>query len=484
MKSLRNLHLIVAVILFASLFAASVVILNSSGFGGGWSLFGLACCVFGAVGVIWLGWSSNKLSRTITSIARLLRQDKKFCPESSGNSLLDELNEAISERLVSIDSKPEQFEEQVKELQVNVHLLQNQKRHSDAIIYSIRDAVVVVDEFDKLQMANEAAGRLFGFDFQNCRHKPINELIDSKKDGVVEFLRYCRESRVQATRREFEFSEGNDVSTFDCIVSCIVDVNGKVCGAVAVLHDISREKEISRMKNDFVNHVAHELKTPLASIAAYSEMLVDGEAKDEQSRVEFCSVIQGQAQRLNRMIEDLLNISRIESGLIKVEKEPVSLAILIAEQLKMISSYAEENGIKITGPQIKDMIVHDQVCADRDMISQVVVNLLSNAVKYTKSGGAVKVKVEVDEIKSVAKVSVTDTGVGIPADEVEHVFDKFYRVSANKNKAKGTGLGLNLVKQIIEKIHDGKVFVESKTEKGSTFGFELPLATAEVVETV
>lgn len=483
MKSLRNLHLIVAVILFASLFAASIVILNSSGFGGGWSLFGLACCVTGAVGVIWLGWSSNKLSRAITSIAHLLRQDKEFCPESSGNSLTDELSEAISERLVSIDSKPKQFKEQIKELQVNVHLLQNQKRHSDAIIYSIRDAVVVVDEFDKLQMANEAAGRLFGFDFQNCRHKPINKLINSKKDGVVEFLRHCRESKVQA-KREVEFSEGNEIRTFDCIVSCVVDVKGEVCGAVAVLHDISREKEISRIKNDFVNHVSHELKAPLASITAYSEMLVDGEAEDEQSRMEFCSVIQSQAQRLNRMIDDLLNISRIESGLIKVEKEPVSLAILIAEQLKMLSSYAEENGIKITGPQIKDMIVHDQVCADRDMISQVIVNLLSNAVKYTKSGGAVKVEVEVDEIKSVAKVSVTDTGVGIPADEVEHVFDKFYRVSVNKNKAKGTGLGLNLVKQIIEKVHDGKVFVESQTEKGSTFGFELPLATAEVIETV
>jgi signal transduction histidine kinase len=118
---------------------------------------------------------------------------------------------------------------------------------------------------------------------------------------------------------------------------------------------------------------------------------------------------------------------------------------------------------------------------DKDMISQVIVNLLSNAVKYTQSGGSVKIETEVDEIKGLVRISVIDTGVGIPEDEVEHVFDKYYRVGANKKQAKGTGLGLNLVKQIVEKIHDGRVFVASKVGIGSTFGFELPLATKQAV---
>ena len=116
------------------------------------------------------------------------------------------------------------------------------------------------------------------------------------------------------------------------------------------------------------------------------------------------------------------------------------------------------------------------------MIAQVIVNLLSNAVKYTPAGGSVRVETELDEIAKVARVSVTDTGVGIPEDEVGHVFDKFYRVDANKGQAKGTGLGLNLVKQIVEKVHSGRVFVSSKPGAGSTFGFELPLATVETVE--
>jgi len=246
-----------------------------------------------------------------------------------------------------------------------------------------------------------------------------------------------------------------------------------------VLHDITREKEISQMKNDFVSRVSHELKTPLASITAYSEMLCDGEGDDEETRSQFYSVIQGQAKRLNRLIEDILNISRIESGLIKVEKTPVSLTILIEEQLQMIRSYAEEKNIEIVAQRA---IVFDQVNVDKDMLSQVIVNLLSNAVKYTPSGGRISVETEVDEAAGTVQLSVTDTGIGIPEDEVEHVFEKFYRVKANKGQAKGTGLGLNLVKQIVEKVHDGRVFVRSEPGKGSTFGFELPLARAKVAQ--
>ncbi|MHC4430556.1 MAG: sensor histidine kinase [Planctomycetota bacterium] len=142
----------------------------------------------------------------------------------------------------------------------------------------------------------------------------------------------------------------------------------------------------------------------------------------------------------------------------------------------MIKSYAEEKNIKVTRQK---PIVFDQVNVDRDMISQVVVNLLSNAVKYTPSGGSVRIETEVDEVESMVRLSVSDTGVGIPEDEIDHVFDKFYRVGANKKQAKGTGLGLNLVKQIVEKLHEGRVFVRSQVGVGSTFGFEMPLATGQ-----
>ena len=173
---------------------------------------------------------------------------------------------------------------------------------------------------------------------------------------------------------------------------------------------------------------------------------------------QFCSIIQTQAQRLNRLIDDILNISRIESGLTKINKQHISLTILITEAAKMIKSYAQEKNITISA---QTPIVYDQVCADKDMITQVIVNLLSNAVKYTPQDGSVSIQTEVNDADGLVRVTVSDTGVGIPHQDLEHVFDKFYRVDANKKVAKGTGLGLNLVKQIVEKVHGGRAFVKS-----------------------
>jgi len=535
---------IVTVIVACSLFVGGLAEWQESGTEEGWRFAGYmqripvvpVCSVVVAVGVVCLGWYWLSLAGGITSIAKCLKKEQadclgshprlrgeEFTPVKAGavsrkmgapfaqlaatksgrNKVIKALSEAIDRCFDRYASHITELEKQTKDLQIQIQLSQRREKNTEAIIYSIRDAVIVVDEFDRLLMANEAAGRLFNFDFKNSQHKPISELIGPAQSKVADILRHSRQSKGRATRQEIEILEGFPASegpkTFDCIISCIYEASCKagshegsrkagshdqkeqICGAVAVLHDITREKEISQMKNDFVSAVCHELKTPLASITAYSEMLCDGEADDEETRREFYSVIQNQAKRLNRLIEDMLNTSRIESGLIKVNKEPSSLTMLIEEQLQMIKSYAEEKNIEVIG---QTPIVYDQVYVDKDMISQVIINLLSNAVKYTGSGGSVKIETQVDEIAGLARVSVADTGVGIPEDEIEHVFDKFYRVGANKDQAKGTGLGLNLVKQIVEKVHNGRVFVTSHVGVGSTFGFELPLAMREAVEAV
>lgn len=446
----------------------------------------LGCGVLVAMGVVVLGWYGFRLARAIASIAQLFEDNRSgndggcrgFLRLLSVNEI-NRLRKQAGEHFADCGRHSAEDKKQIQDLRIQVQLSQRREKNTEAIIYSIRDAVIVSDEYDKLLMANEAAGQLLNFDFRNSHRRPLNELIGGDRSEFAEFLSRSRQSRNQATRREIEFSEQGERKIYDCIVSCVYDQNQQVCGVVAVLHDITREKQIQQLKNDFVSHVSHELKTPLASITAYSEMLADGEANDEQTRKEFYCVIQSQAQRLNRLIEDILNTSRIESGLIKVNKEIVSLTMLIEEQLQMIKSYAEEKNIKLIGHK---PIVFDRVCVDKDMISQVIVNLLSNAVKYTPSGGSVRIETMVNEAASLARVTVTDTGVGIPENEIGRVFEKFYRVGANNKQAKGTGLGLNLVKQIIEKVHEGRVFVTSQVGVGSTFGFELPLATRESVE--
>jgi two-component system phosphate regulon sensor histidine kinase PhoR len=436
----------------------------------------LALYAVGAVGVIFLGTVYVRLAGLVTSTARQLAPEESGTPQEVRLAGTDELSAAVNAYTAGREAFVRQISGELDDLRVRVRLSERQKRHTEAILYSLRDAVVVVDEQDRVVMANEPAARLLEFDAEAARGRPITEACGDKHGDFIEFLHQSAQSGVEGTRREMEFPLGDQPHVFDTIVSCVYEGH-KVSGVVAVLHDITREKEVSQMKNDFVSHVSHELKTPLASITAYSEMLADGEAHDEATRKEFYGIIQTQAQRLNRLIEDILNISRIESGLIKVAKEPVSLAILIEQQMSMIQKYADEKNITVSR---QTPIIFDRVYADKDMLSQVIVNLLSNAIKYTPPGGSVRIATDVDEAAGRVKVTVTDTGVGIPEEELGRLFNKFYRVAANNRHAEGTGLGLNLVKQIVEKVHNGRVFVTSKVGVGSTFGFELPLAAAEL----
>jgi two-component system, OmpR family, phosphate regulon sensor histidine kinase PhoR len=227
------------------------------------------------------------------------------------------------------------------------------------------------------------------------------------------------------------------------------------------------------MKSDFVSNVSHELRTPLASIKAYAEMLVDGEAEDDRTRQEFYEIIQSEANRLGRLIDNILNISRIESGLVKVNKQVQSVTVVVKEAVDVIAPQARQ----------KNLTVHEELAPvfyqsaiDHDTVYQAVLNLLSNAVKYTPDGGTVTVRMNVDEARRKVGVRIIDTGVGIAPKDLPFVFDKFYRAEGSSRLAKGTGLGLSLVKHIVEGVHQGRVIAESEIGKGSTFGFEIDLA--------
>jgi PAS domain S-box-containing protein len=395
------------------------------------------------------------------------------------SSFISPLADAVFRFATGYTERLDELEAAHSNLALQHQLLQEQKKNIEEIIFSIRDGVIVTDPFDRIILANNAAQQLFGFNLPPAGTQQIEDIIDH--DEFVKLIVRSRRSKLRHVKHEITFQADGQIKIFDCIISCVKDTQDVTSGVVAILHDMTREKETSQMKNDFVSHVSHELKTPLASINAYAEMLVDGEAQDTEMLNEFCSVIQTQAQRLARLIEDILNISRIESGITKIKKEHLSLAILMAEAVKMINSYAQEKNITVN---VQASIICDQVYADKAMITQVIINLLSNAVKYTPADGSVEIGIDVNEADHLVRVTVTDTGVGIPENDLEYVFDKFYRVEVNKECAKGTGLGLNLVKQIVEKVHGGKVFVTSTPGEGSTFGFDIPLATGLTCETV
>jgi two-component system phosphate regulon sensor histidine kinase PhoR len=360
----------------------------------------------------------------------------------------------------------------MKELEIQLKVATSERQHAQAIIYSISDAVLVTDTFDELVLANESAARTFQFDLDHSRRAPVDQVVRDEK--LVELIRDMRQSNSKSGRRivEHKIKGPGEERIFKVTLSAVADNNDAPAGVVAVLHDMTREKEVAELKNDFVSSVSHELRTPLASIKAYVEMLIDGEADDEKTTREFYEVIQNEANRLSRLIDNILNISRIESGLVQINKQPQSLTIILKEAMEVIAPQARLKQITLV-EQLTPVFY--QTSADRDMLYQAVLNLLSNAIKYTPERGTITVQTAVDETKRKVSARISDTGVGIPPKDLPFVFDKFYRAEANNHMAKGTGLGLSLVKHIIETVHRGRIFVESHVGKGSCFGFQLDL---------
>jgi two-component system phosphate regulon sensor histidine kinase PhoR len=419
------------------------------------------------------------LRRDIRSMAVALRNTSNRAPLDCRHPELQPLIAAVNQLLDRTDAATSKSALSAKEMELRLKVADAERQHAEAIIYSISDAVLVTDAFDELVLANESAAKTFEFDLHKAERSPVTALL--KDPRLIGLIREMRQGANRNERRVVEHAlrtPSGDGRTFKVTLSTVADktdaaTSEQPAGVVAVLHDMTREKELAAMKNDFVANVSHELRTPLASIKAYVEMLIDGEAQDSRTQREFYEVIQNEANRLGRLIDDILNISRIESGLVKINKQPQSLSVIVKEAAEVILPQAGQKNIRVTESL---MPLFYQTLADRDMLYQAVLNLLSNAVKYTPEGGRIDVRTEVDEARRTVVTRITDNGVGIPAKDLPYVFEKFYRAEANNRMAKGTGLGLSLVKQIIETVHGGRIFVESQVGKGSTFGFELKLA--------
>lgn len=371
-------------------------------------------------------------------------------------------------------------------MDVQLSSVESRRHHLEAVINTIHEAVLVTDALDELVLANEAASRLLRVDVGSALRRPAEEAIPDP--SLVRMIRDTREGgrSVPRLRRQVQHqvARGGDSNVVDVTMQCLPsgvaggeedESRGGCGGVVTVLRDVTREVESAERRGDFVASVSHELRTPLASIKGCLEMLIDGEAADPESRSEFYHIIQTETNRLSRLVDNIMSISRIESGLVRTTPDAAPLAELVEEAVASFRPQARSKGVELsrwdgTGAGAC------RVVADRDMIHDVLQNLLSNALKYTGSGGRVTVGAELDEEGGFARVTVADTGVGIPADALPHMFQKFYRVQGNAHLGKGTGLGLNLAKHVIETVHGGTIGVTSEVGKGSAFTFTLPLA--------
>jgi two-component system, OmpR family, phosphate regulon sensor histidine kinase PhoR len=335
-----------------------------------------------------------------------------------------------------------------------------------AILTSTADAVVMVGQDGLVLLANPAARAMLGVApesmtgrpfVQAVEHEPLRRLFEIGQPDVV----------------ELPLPDGR---TAQASLAFVTTEYGEPVGLAAILRDITLLKNLEQMKNDFVNTVSHDLKSPIMAIAMTTELLMKtAPATGEEAYRERCRRILRSANQMTELVTDLLDLGKIEAGL-EGPGEPVGLAALIGEAVKALASPAEAKRIAIS----VEAPVIALVTGVRARLAQVLGNLIGNAVKYTRDGGRVQVVVEATAPPEGApiRLRVVDTGIGIPARDLPHVFDKFYRVKSDSTAGiSGTGLGLAITRSIVE-AHRGRIGVESIEGVGSTFWVELPPAPA------
>jgi two-component system phosphate regulon sensor histidine kinase PhoR len=436
---------------------------------------GVILCLVGVIGGVLLArLEKERIDAVAGRLEEMVRRGRigLMISEHEANAL-GRLGRAVNRYLGFVKEEIEQSHMAAKERQIQMKVLEAEKRHLEAVIHSISDAVLVTDAFGDLILANEAAEGIFGFEFDPSTRRPVEEIIED--EAVLGLLCEARETGLHSPHRTAEWTQGGGEGgrTFRVILNAVIEGRRRerLSGVVAVLHDVTKEKEIARLKSDFVSNVSHELKAPLASIKAYVEMLQDGEVTDEAEKREFLATIAGETDRLAGLVESILNLSRLESGLVPINKTDIEVAEVLQDVVEVMTPQAGKRGVEVSADLAP---VFFRVNGDRDMLHQAVLNVVSNAIKYTPEGGSVRIASFLED--STVVVSVQDSGYGIPEDELEKIFEKFYRARLSGRVSAGTGLGLPLVKHVIENVHGGNITVESTVGKGTTFRLHLPAA--------
>lgn len=396
--------------------------------------------------------------RPLSDVAEFL-QHIAGGPHASGSAGLDDASAAVAEVVQRLRSDVESLHSRQSELEQNTALL-------ETVLGTMIEGVIVVSDDERMLYANRAARALLDIQQRDIAGRPLLEVARSPdiEQSVQAAL------RVGATQRaEFDLPRKHK---FLALTVSVLPGEPRP-GAVLVVHDITELRRLERLRREFVSNVSHELKTPLTSIQAYADTLMDGALDDPENNRLFLTRIVEQAQRLEFLIQDLLRLAKIESQTEAFHVEPVPLAALLAECVTEHRQIATKRGLALDSSQVENVVVR----ADADGLRQILDNLISNAINYTPSGGRVSVRVRGRDGWGVLEVE--DTGIGIAKEEQARVFERFYRVDrARSRDIGGTGLGLAIVKHLAQAF-GGRVELSSELGRGSRFSVWLPAMNHE-----
>ena len=412
---------------------------------------------------------------------RILRRGVKEISSGNFGTILEnkqasgEIKELIS-AFNDMSQRLHIYEEQ------NIDQLTFERNKFESVLMGIANGVVVCDSFDKVVLINPSAQKLLNKAVLNTS---ILDFTDSKgtkcfKSGIEAFKNTPLED---VEIKPVSFSIKVDNKIIKAITSSMYSNVHDYLGYIIILIDITKESEVDKLRSDFISNVSHELRTPVTILRSYIDTLYnygDDLSKDEQK--EFIGIINDSIVHLNKMVNDILDFTKLEADN-KIEKSMLDITSTIERALVGLKVLADEKHMKISFVKQNDI---PPVLINEEAIERVMNNLVTNAIKYSPDNSKIEVKIELTEDKNHVKVSVKDEGIGIAPDCLDRVFDRFYRTENTTHTIKGTGLGLHLVQVAIEKQHKGKVFVESELNKGSTFGFIIPLTdkTSDIVQNV
>lgn len=335
----------------------------------------------------------------------------------------------------------------------------------ETILTSMVEGVLAFDPCGRLILMNKTAEDMLSISFLESAHHYFLEILrnhqiaDLLKQGLADGKRQVREVKLSPENNEY----------YMVYVTPIIGKHKKCQGAIMVLRNVTKMRRLEQMRSDFVANVSHELRTPLTSIKGYVETLLDGALDNRETAQRFLEIMNSETDRLNRLISDLLYLSELEAGRTGVAKQDVEAGALISKVIEILKPLAEGKNVTIeftvdSGAQ--------NIRANPDMIEQVMINLLENAIKFSHEGGVVRV--EVGMLEQGTAIRVIDYGIGIPAENLPRIFERFYRIDkARSRQFGGTGLGLSIVKHIVSR-HRGQVQVESEEDRGTTFTIILP----------
>ncbi|SHE85733.1 two-component system, OmpR family, sensor histidine kinase VicK [Seinonella peptonophila] len=346
---------------------------------------------------------------------------------------------------------------------------EEEKGKLESVLAHMSDGVIATDNHGKIIVKNQQAERLLGQTIQlgESIHdtltlgQPISLPLTKKRQSLVE-------------RSNDDPEEQTIIKT---TFTPITRQDQEPIGIVAVLEDVTEQEKLDRQRKDFVANVSHELRTPLTTIKSYLEALSDGAMEEPELATRFLQVTQQEAERMSRLINDLLHLSRLDAQKIKIQKKAMRIDNILQSAADRFSLPAEQKQVHLSCT-IEEKL--PQVYIDPDLMDRVLDNLISNAVKYTSTEGTITIHAH-RLLDGSVEVSIRDTGIGIPKKDLDRIFERFYRVDkARSRDMGGTGLGLSIAKEIVE-VHGGEIAIHSTYKKGTTVSFTLPPFEPEVI---